>query len=43
MRAGHTWHRPLLEKLASCPSMPRRLRSQIEDALAQTAVVKLSL
>jgi hypothetical protein len=43
MRSGHPWHRPLLEKLKDCPSMPRRLRTRIEEALAQTALVKADL
>jgi hypothetical protein len=43
MRAGHAWHRPLLEKLGGCRSMPRRMRSRIEEAIAQTAIVRATL
>lgn len=43
MRAGHAWHRPLLEKLDNCPSMPRRQRTRVREALAKTAIVKVSL
>lgn len=42
MRAGHDWHRPMLERLRDCGAISRDLRKQIEGALAKTGLVKIS-